>query len=403
MQTVARTTFSSIYISALLAISGQPLQAVDCSKPSALVGDLSIGSYFTISYAGFSSSDIQNAIGYWSSCTGYGSEMPSFELGGSGGVPVSIAKVVGRSQSTEGGCGEARYDLANGRIESVSIKVWTQQSDGASCEPFSDIIAHELGHALGLGNALEPECIGRIMGRRALGLTRTVEDDDCAVADDQWETPQEAPPSSDDPYCNAYCWTSCSGSYCPPRPPDAEGCPVLLDLENNGIHLTGLGDPVWFDIDADGEVDLMSWTDRGEGMLVLDRNGNDLVDHGGELFGNYTRLSDGSQALNGYLALAELDTWALGGNEDGRIDPGDTAFPQLRLWTDTNHNALSEPSELLTLEQARVTAIGLSHRRSNRTDRHGNELRFRGRAWRIGLNGTERPVPTWDVFFLVVP
>lgn len=407
MPTAPRTSLAFLLrvtcASALLAISNVPLQAVDCSVPSALVGSSSSGAHFTITHAGFTVSDIQTAISYWSGCVGYASEIPSFQIGGSGGVPVSIVKIVGLSQSPEGGCGEARYDLVNGRIESVSIKVWTKQADGSSCDPLSDSIAHELGHVLGLGNALQTECMGRIMGRRIRGLQRVVEYDDCAMADDMWETPQEAPPSSEDPYCNAYCWTSCSGSYCPPRPPDAEGCPVLLDLENDGVHLTGLGEPVWFDIDADGEVDLMSWTDRGEGMLVLDRNSNALVDDGGELFGNYTRLSDGSQALNGYLALAELDTWALGGNEDGRIDPGDAAFSQLRLWTDTNHNAISEPTELQTLEEARVTAIGLNHRRSNRTDQHGNELRFRGRAWRTGQNGTERPVQTWDVFFLVVP
>src|SRR5215218_5790052 len=33
------------------------------------------------------------------------------------------------------------------------------------------------------------------------------------------------------------------------------GCPILIDLENDGIRLTGLEDPVWFDIDADGDAD----------------------------------------------------------------------------------------------------------------------------------------------------
>ena len=90
------------------------------------------------------------------------------------------------------------------------------------------------------------------MGGTVEGQARSTFGDDCAVADEMWHTTNEDPPN--DPYCEAY------------------GCsPILIDLENDGIHLTGLDDPVWFDIDADGDRDLMSWTDRSEGMLALDQ------------------------------------------------------------------------------------------------------------------------------------
>lgn len=150
------------------------------------------------------------------------------------------------------------------------------------------------------------------MGSPFQGSPRTVRSDDCAVADDKWETTQESQPQSD-PWCDVYCWTSCVNNVCPQRTNPYDGCPVLLDLENDGIRLTGLDDPVWFDIDADGEVDLMGWTDRSEGLLALDRNGNGTIDSGAELFGNATPLLDGARALNGYLALAELDSAILGG------------------------------------------------------------------------------------------
>jgi hypothetical protein len=150
-------------------------------------------------------------------------------------------------------------------------------------------------------------------------------------------------------------------------------------------------------------LNLMSWTDRGEGVLVLDRNGNGKIDNGGELFGNATRLADGKRALNGYLALAELDSWLFGGNSDGKIDAADAAFTDLRLWTDHNHDGVSQPEELAQLDHARVVGVSLDYKRSNRTDRYGNEFRFLGRGWKETRNGVVRPILTWDVFFLTVP
>ena len=174
-------------------------------------------------------------------------------------------------------------------------------------------------------------------------------------------------------------------------------------MENDGIHLTGLNDPVWFDIDADGDVELMSWTNQGEGLLALDRNGNGSIDDGGELFGDATVLADGTRAANGYLALAELDSWAFGGNGDGQIDARDAAFGFLRLWRDRDHSGTSRPDELHTLAEAGIRRIGLSYRTSQRRDRYGNEFRYLGRAWKEGPNGVLRPILTWDVFFLVAP
>lgn len=181
------------------------------------------------------------------------------------------------------------------------------------------------------------------------------------------------------------------------------GCPIVIDLENDGIRLTGLADPVWFDIDADGGADLISWTERSEGILALDRNGNGTIDDGGELFGNATLLADGTRASNGYLALAELDSWAFGGNGDEFIDSADALFGSLRMWTDHDHDGISQPEELQTLAETSIRRIEVNYRRSHRTDRYGNEFRFLGRAWRAGDNGVVHPLLTWDVFFLVEP
>lgn len=381
----------------LTPLFGRPVWAVDCSvsRPGLI---LSPGSHFAVTAVGFSSTDLNTAFGYWSACPEYGSEFPQFQLGGSGGIPIAVIRIAGKSTASGGGCGRLSPEVVNGHLESATIEVWTQQSDGASCEPLTDVIAHELGHALGLDDVTASACFGHIMGVRVLS-TRTVSPDDCAMADDMWETSSEASPDSD-PWCDAYCWTSCVNNTCPGEHP---GCPILIDMENDGIHLTGLDDPVWFDIDADGDTDLMSWTDRSEGLLALDRNGNGMIDDGSELFGNATRLVDGTLALNGYLALAELDTWVFAGNGDGRISSVDAAYEHLRLWADWNHDGVSQPAELVTLQSAKILRIGLSHKRSNRTDRYGNEFRFLGTGWKQVRQGVVRPILTWDVFFQVVP
>ena len=176
---------------------------------------------------------------------------------------------------------------------------------------------------------------------------------------------------------------------------------MILDLDRRGIRLAGLGQPVHFDIDADGIPELMSWTaeDEDDAFLALDRNANGLIDDGSELFGNATLLANGSRAANGYLALADFDDPANGGNGDGQISAADVIYLGLVLWTDSNHNGISETGELAPLADAGVTRINLDYTRSNRADRHGNEFRFRGTAWRLGPWGGERAIPTWDVFF----
>jgi hypothetical protein len=375
------------------------LAATDCSLADTRFAT-SYGDVFSLTYTGFTSAEIQTSVNYWS-CTGYSDHIPTFQLGGSSGVPVSIVKVEGNSTAPGGGCGRTVYPgtTNGGTVSSVEITIWTNENDGDSCAPLTDTLAHELGHVLLLTDAPDASCNGHIMGRRNEGGTRTVFADDCAVADYMWETPQETQPS--DPWCSAYCWTDCVNNVCPGIHPDT-GCPLLIDVENDGIHLTGLKDPVWFDIDADGDVELMSWTDQGEGLLALDRNGNGSIDDGGELFGDATVLANGVRAANGYLALAELDSWAFGGNGDGQIDADDAGFGSLRLWVDEDHSGTSRPGELLTLSAAGIRKIGLDYRMSRRTDSHGNDFRFLGRAWKEGRRGVVRPVLTWDVFFLVV-
>jgi hypothetical protein len=360
---------------------------------------------------------ITGGIAAWnsSSCND-GDDYPAFFTSGTADVAIqvffdpNISQV--RDQNNNTLCASINHGGVNdGSNATITLHGSIRLADGRTfeCYPNSSIaadsVAHELGHYLGLADS---GCSDHIMAERTGTVTngqmtwstsRQVQAAECTFADSANSTTLEQNNETSDPFCEAYCWTSCVNNVCPDGNP---GCPILMDLENDGIHLTGL-DPVWFDIDADGGLDLISWTDRGEGLLALDRNRNGLIDDGSELFGDATRLSDGSRALNGYLALAELDTWVFGGNEDGHIDVTDAAFGSLQMWIDRSHDGVSQPEELQTLQQAGILRIGLGYRRSNRTDRHGNELRFLGRAWKVDRHEVVRPILTWDVFFLVRP
>lgn len=186
---------------------------------------------------------------------------------------------------------------------------------------------------------------------------------------------------------------SCSCSGCD----SCGGSPIIVDVLGNGISLTDRAGGVDFDLNGNGTRDRLGWTtaNSDDAWLALDRNANGSIDNGAELFGDFTAQPRGPNK-NGFLALAEFDKPANGGNSDGIIDAQDQVFRQLRLWKDSNHDGVSDSGELHTLLSLNVKALELEFKDSKRVDEFGNEFRYRAKVRDLKDANVARWA--WDVF-----
>lgn len=181
-----------------------------------------------------------------------------------------------------------------------------------------------------------------------------------------------------------------AGKAQPPRDP------LIIDLGETGIELRSLEHGVNFDLDNNGFAEKTAWIGTEDGFLALDRNGNGSIDNGGELFGDQVILKGGSKSESGFEALAELDD-----NGDGIIDNKDSAFANLRVWIDANHNGKSDSNELKTLNETGIISISLEHSEVSIVDEETGARIAESASVTINKNGAVSTVDISEFWFPV--
>lgn len=118
--------------------------------------------------------------------------------------------------------------------------------------------------------------------------------------------------------------------------------PLMINLDTNVGSVSD--QKFFFDLDADGKEEEISFAGKGSGFLALDKNGDGRMNDGSELFG--TASGDGFKDLAAY-------------DEDGNgwIDENDSIYSQLKIWTKDENGK----DHLIDLKDADVGAIYLGN------------------------------------------
>lgn len=154
--------------------------------------------------------------------------------------------------------------------------------------------------------------------------------------------------------------------------------PLVLDLNGDGVRLTDYAsNPVLFDIDNDGgSQEVSGWVSAQDGILVMDRNGNGRIDNIAETFSEYFNGLTGTGGnagtkpySDGFAALKSQDS-----NSDNLFTSADTAFNNVRVWIDADHDGVTDAGELQTLSALNITQINLTPKSESGLVRDGNEI-----------------------------
>ncbi len=118
--------------------------------------------------------------------------------------------------------------------------------------------------------------------------------------------------------------------------------PLVISLDGKAPSLSDVS--FEFDLNADGKTENINFVNSGSGFLAFDKNNDNMINDGSELFGPGTG--------NGFSELSAFDE-----DQNNWIDENDAIFSQLSVWTkDSDGN-----DRLISLKDAGVGAIALDY------------------------------------------
>ena len=164
---------------------------------------------------------------------------------------------------------------------------------------------------------------------------------------------------------------------------------LLISTENEPLYrLTSAADGVRFDLDADGTPERLAWTQANSSvaLLAIDRDEDGAITSGKELFGRSTWPG----ASHAVAALTAMTAAMNGGTSGAVVSVDDRLFAQLLLWTDANHDGISEPSELRHFGE-HFSDVSLGYKLEDGRDLLGNHFVFEGYAHVRTAPGRNRP------------
>jgi len=128
--------------------------------------------------------------------------------------------------------------------------------------------------------------------------------------------------------------------------------PVVIDLGGDGADLVSVTQSrVVFESDSGGPLMRMGWVGPKDGMLVLDRDGDGIINRLSEI----SFVNDLPGAKSDLEGLRAYDS-----NDDGVLDASDDAWSLFQVWRDVNQNGIGMGKELATLDEIGITSINLA-------------------------------------------
>jgi hypothetical protein len=116
------------------------------------------------------------------------------------------------------------------------------------------------------------------------------------------------------------------------------------------------------------------------------------IESGRDLFGDINGYE------NGFANLAFYDD-----NKDGVIDAKDKVFNKLLLWSDRNHDGISQKSEIKKIKDLGVTSISLTYQKETRYVGNSGKILGPGEFTYKDKEGKIQKGSLWDVFVTAIP